>query len=84
MIKTKDKNIVELNNEDTQTTWIESTDTLTIQTYRSKKAGCTIDIPGGYQLITTGNGKTENIKLTTYLDAFINRTGPITVKGMAS
>lgn len=74
--------------EKTHTGWIESTDILTIRIYDNKNAGCTIDIPG-YQTITIGNGKTKEIKFTTdtdsnnkpLLDAFMNRTGPITVNG---
>lgn len=77
-------------NEDTHTDWIESTDTLTIQVQSRLfgNTGCTIDIPGGYH-ITIGNGEKKNINFTTgtdsnnkpLLDAFMNRTGPITVKG---
>lgn len=77
-------------NEDTHTDWIESTDTLTIQVQSRLfgNTGCTIDIPGGYH-ITIGNGEQKNINFTTgtdsnnkpLLDAFMNRTGPITVKG---
>lgn len=77
--------------ENTHTDWIESTDTLTIQVQNLliKKAGCTIDIPGGYQKMTIGNDGKRNINFTTdkdsnnkpLLDAFMNRTGPITVTG---
>ena len=74
--------------EETKTDWIESTDILTIQICSLGNPGCTIDIPG-YQTITIGNGKTKEIKFTTdtdsnnkpLLDAFMNRTGPITVNG---
>lgn len=79
------------NDENTQTAWIESTDKLYIHVQRLyvKETGCTIDIPGGYQQITIGNGKDKEIDFTTatdsnnkpLLDAFMNRTGPINVKG---
>ena len=93
-IKIKDKNSdLKQDNEDTHTDWIESTDKLTIQV-RGRPigdTGCTIDIPGGYH-ITIGNGKTLDINFTTdkdsnnkpWLDAFMNRTGPINVNGTAS
>lgn len=76
-------------NEDTQTAWIESTDTLTIQvTNRLRNKGCTIGIPG-YQPITIGKNETKIINFKTdkdsnnkpLLDAFMNRTGPINVQG---
>lgn len=73
--------------EETKTDWIESTDILTIQICPLGNPGCTIDIPGGYH-ITIGKNETKKINFTTdkennkpWLDAFMNRAGPINVKG---
>ena len=73
--------------EKTHKGWIESTDILTIRIHDNKNAGCTIDIPGGYH-INIGKGETEINFMTgkdsnnkPWLDAFMNRTGPINVKG---
>ena len=71
----------------TKTDWIESTDILTIQICSLGNPGCTIDIPG-YLHITLGKGEKKIINFMTdkennkpWLDAFMNRTGPINVKG---
>ena len=73
--------------EETKTDWIESTDILTIQICSLGNPGCTIDIPG-YLHITLGKGEKKIINFMTdkennkpWLDAFMNRTGPINVKG---
>lgn len=88
-IKIKDKSSdLKQDNEDTHTAWIESTDKLTIQIRLIGNPGGIIEIPG-YQPITIGKNETKNINFTTdkdpnnkpLLDVFINRTGPINVKG---
>ena len=73
--------------EETKTDWIESTDILTIQICPLGNPGCTIDIPG-YLHITLGKGEKKIINFMTdkennkhWLDAFMNRTVPINVKG---
>ena len=73
--------------EETKTDWIESTDILTIQICPLGNPGCTIDIPG-YLHIILGKGEKKIINFITdkennkpWLDAFMNRTGPINVKG---
>ena len=73
--------------EETKTDWIESTDILTIQICSLGNPGCTIDILG-YLHITLGKGETTILNFMTdkennkpWLDAFMNRTGPINVKG---
>ena len=73
--------------EETKTDWIESTDILTIQICPLGNPGCTIDIPG-YLHIILGKGEKKIINFMTdkennkpWLDAFMNRTGPINVKG---
>ena len=73
--------------EETKTDWIESTDILTIQICSLGNPGCTIDIHG-YLHITLGKGEKKIINFMTdkennkpWLDAFMNRTGPINVKG---
>ena len=73
--------------EETKTDWIEATDILTIQICSLGNPGCTIDIPG-YLHIILGKGEKKIINFMTdkennkpWLDAFMNRTGPINVKG---
>ena len=73
--------------EETKTDWIESTDIITIQICSLGNPGCTIDIPG-YLHIILGKDEKKIINFTTdkennkpWLDAFMNRAGPINVKG---
>lgn len=76
--------------EKTKTDWIESTDILIIQICSLGNPGCTIDIPG-YLHIILGKDEQKIINFTTdkennkpWLNAFMNRTGPINVHGTAS